>query len=556
VFPNRSCTVFELLYLQAHTFLAAMSAQLTSQLLEMPPAWLALLLQHVASGPRGLANAAAFIQTCKLMHSLSEGPAVVYRNIILAVAVSGPNHPVWQWLARRSGRVAGLSLELRLGMLDDDATGEDASDHEANDDEPTGGADQLLTWTQPLQTLSGIPGVQLKVEWIGSIAGPNHPYIAQWVKQHGQLISHLTAKVLVSEDRLKLKDFSEAAAPCRSIDLILSHYSDQVVDLNDLSPVAGALQHFTCEPAMSRCGSLRGLSALSSMSQLIVLNLCREDFGGEEPWESLAKLTSLQQLILSGYASGDPSPLSALTGLSSLYVESLGDEADDPAPFSFSTLQPLSTLQQLEVVHLDSHACAATSLQGLAGLSSLKTFGLSLSGNSFRSLKGVSPGLTEIFLTHASNLVNLVGIEGCTSLEKMWLQDCGVSSLQPLLSLSNLKELEVVNCQLSSLEGLNCMSLQSLRLIYCEELAHLSGAEHFSALESLVVENCGVTSLQALSQLGEGLQELRVLWCNKVRDEVLELPHVQDTAIVHVRFSGNVKEVVLAGGVRMMQLGV
>jgi Leucine-rich repeat (LRR) protein len=474
---------------------------------------------------------------------------VVYRNIILAVAVSSPNHPVWQWLARRSGRVAGLSLELRLGMLDDDATG--GSDHEANDDEPTGGADQLLTWTQPLRTLSGIPGVQLKVEWIGSTADPNHPYIAQWVKQHGQLISHLTAKVRVSEDRLKLKDFSEAAAPCRSIDLIISHYPDQVVDLTDLAPVAGSLQHLTCEPAMSGCGSLRGLSTLSSMSQLIVLELCREEFGDEEPWGSMANLTSLQQLILSGYASGDPSPLSALTGLSSLYLESLGDEADDPAPFSFSSLQALSTLQQLEVLQLDSHACAATSLQGLAGLSSLKTFRLSLCGKYLRSLEGVSPGLTQISITQASSLVNLVGMEGCTSLEKMWLEDCGVSSLQPLRGLSKIKELEVCDCQLSSLEGLNCMSLQSLSLLYCGKLAHLSGAEHFSALESLVVENCGVTSLQALSQLGEGLQDLRVLWCSKVRDEVLELPHVQDTATVHVRLSGNVKEVVLAGGVRM-----
>jgi hypothetical protein len=63
------------------------------------------------------------------------------------------------------------------------------------------------------------------------------------------------------------------------------------------------------------------------------------------------------------------------------------------------------------------------------------------------------------------------------------------------------------------------------------------------------VTHSGVTSLQPLSQLGEGLQILRVYGCTGVQEEVLELPHVQPTADVDVSCS-NLREVVLAGGVR------
>jgi hypothetical protein len=45
------------------------------------------------------------------------------------------------------------------------------------------------------------------------------------------------------------------------------------------------------------------------------------------------------------------------------------------------------------------------------------------------------------------------------------------------------------------------------------------------------------------------LQRLKVVKCNNVQEEVVELPHVQPTADVVV-IAGNVKEVVLAGGER------
>jgi hypothetical protein len=258
---------------------------------------------------------------------LSEDHAVFYRNIELAEVISSPDHPAWQWLAKRSGRIAGLSLELHLDLLV---------------------ADQMPGWTQPLQTLSGIPGVQLRVEWEDSIADVDEPCIAQWLQQHGHLISHLTAQVEISVGRLTLRQFSEAAAACRSIDLAIQHFSDEVVDLSDLDVVAGSLQCLKCEPIEDYgVGNMTGTSSLNSMSQLYLFHCDREDFGNEQPWDVLAKLTSLQRVHIRGCASGDPSPLSALTQLSGLHLESYHYDADDQTPFRFRSLDPLSTLQEL-----------------------------------------------------------------------------------------------------------------------------------------------------------------------------------------------------------------
>jgi hypothetical protein len=96
-----------------------------------------------------------------------------------------------------------------------------------------------------------------------------------------------------------------------------------------------------------------------------------QDLRNEQPWGLLAELTNVQQLTLIVSASGDPSPLSALTRLSSLSLRSCEFEGEEQTPFGFSSLQPLSTLQHLEVLYLGIHACTATSLQGLAGLGNL-----------------------------------------------------------------------------------------------------------------------------------------------------------------------------------------
>jgi hypothetical protein len=516
-----------------------MPVQLTSPLLELPDTWLALLVQHLASGLGGLARAASLNSTCKALHSLSEGPAVIYRNISMETPISSPDHPLWQWLAKRSGRIDGLSLDLHLEVFD----------HATS-------AEQLIGWMQPLQTLSGIPGTQLGVELDDLVDEVDHPCITQWLREHGQIISHLTVHVDISEGKLTLGEFSEAAAACPSVDLTIWHSSSQVVDLADLDAVAVCLHSLTCEAKQDWWeGTLRGASVFNSMTQLTALSFHCEHFEDDESWALLAKLTGLQQLSLMGCTSGDPSPVSAMTRLTSLtiHTHAASPQGNDLAPFTFSSLQPLSALQQLEVLFLGGRACTATSLQGLAGFSNLKVlkFEFADGGGMLRSLEGISPGLTELSIRRLQrHCLSLAGIEGCTSMEKLSLCSCGVSSLWPIRSFSSLKELDVYDGRLTSLEGLDRMPLQSLSLASCDRLIELSGVEHLSSLKSLKVMDCdGISSLQPLSQLGEGLEELRVVACKGVQEEVLELPHVQPTADVDVRKS-NVKEVVLAGGVR------
>jgi hypothetical protein len=438
---------------------------------------------------------------------------VTYRNLIFATAIRTPDHPLWQWLGKRSGRIDGLELDLCL--KDDDVEEEEDEDEDTDDDgdDAIENAEQLLRWMQPLQTLSGIPGTQLKLRWDGVIDRMGHPCIAQWLREHGQLISRLNVEVDISKRKLALRGFSKAAAACRSIDLKICHAPNHVVDLADLDAVAGSFHSLSCEVDLDwEEGTLRGASVFNSMSQLTTLHLHGEQFEDHASWGSLANLTSLQQLSLIRCTSGDPSPVSALTRLTSLTIHALepGQQVNDLAPFTFSSLEPLSTLQQLEVLHLGHHACTATSLQGLAGLSNLKVLKFefdSYDGGMLRSLDGISHGVVEFsVLFNGPNLLSLAGIECCTSMEKLSLQWCGVSSLQPLRGLSSLKSLEV---------------------IYCD----------------------GFSSLQPLSQLGEGLQMLEVSGCRGVQEEVLELPNVQPTASVVIGGS-NLKEVVLAGGVR------
>jgi Leucine-rich repeat (LRR) protein len=504
--------------------------QSTSQLFELPPVLLAVLFQHVASGPGGLASAAALSRTCKYLDSLAKDPAVTYRDLLLEEDISSPDHPVWQWLAKRSGRIAGLGVKLRL---------------KANEIDATEDTDHLSVWDQPLQTLCGIPGVQLRVAWVGSIEYIFLPSIAQWMSQHGHLISNLTVEVDISNDWQMLREFAEAAAACRSIDVTVMHDWEDEVDLSDLDPLASSLQSLRCD-----CwGTIVGTSALSSMSQLTALSLDHDHFTHEEPWQFLASLTSLQQLCLSVCTSGDPSPLSALTRLSSLDLRSYPERGadDNQTPYSFSSLQPLSTLHQLEELQLWGNACGATSLQGLAGLSNIKFLNLNYRNCGYcmlKSIEGISPAVVHVSIVFAQTLVSLDGIEACMSLEDLRLYGCGVSSLQPLKGLSSMKWLQVSDCKVSSLEGMCSKSLQSLTLRGFTSLDPWCGVEHLSALRSLCMSDCRVTSLQPLCELGQGLQDLLVYGCSGVQEEVLELPHVQPTAHVLVKAS-RLKEVVL-----------
>ena len=180
-------------------------------IMQLPNTWLSSLCQHIASGPMGLASAAALSQTCKSMHALSESSAVGYRDIHVEQPISSPNHPLWRWLATRHGRFHGLNVQILL---------------DANLEEQDLVA-STPAWEQPLQTLA-------------AIHTRDHPLITQWLGHHRSFIDHLTAEVDADTDELTLREFCKAAASCRSLDLCVIH-TDGTLNLSTLAPVASSL---------------------------------------------------------------------------------------------------------------------------------------------------------------------------------------------------------------------------------------------------------------------------------------------------------------------------
>ena len=503
-----------------------------SELLELPGTWLAHLFQHVASGSGGLISAAALSQTCKSFYALSESSAVTYRNLQVEKPLLSLGHPFWPWLAKRHSRIAGLTAEVRLlGWV-------------AGNPEPE---------PEQLQVMFRIPGLCLTLCCCEGMAyTPDAPFMTKVLRPHAHLVDQLISIVRLERDGVILQDFCEAAAPCRSLDLTVVNSPGEPVNFSALSPVAGSLVRLSLAGmTILPRNELESVSSLSSLSHLTSLCMSSYDLGAKEPWIHLLGLTNLKQLSLWMAASGDPSPLSALTGLSSLRLHSYELQGGLPPPCTFSSLQPLSTLQQLSVLALYAEACTATPLHGLAGLSRLES--VRLSAPRLRSFEGLSTGLTSLVIANAPQLETLAGIERLQGLQILSVCSSGVSSLHPLAALYRLKDLRIGGtfASLAGLEGTLRTCLQSLTLDSCKQLRQLSGIEGLTALQQLVISLCEVTSLQPVGQLVGFLEKLHVIECRVVQDKVLELPHIQPTADVRVEYS-NVREVVLAGGVRRM----
>ena len=319
-----------------------------TNILELPSTWLVNLVQYVASGAGGMAHAAALSQTCKSFHALSDNPAVEYRNLRLDTPMHSLGHTFFRWLAKRQGRVAGLTADLRLLTVE-----------------------KRKNKQEQLRLLFSTPGLHLTLRYDAELVALDAPFITKVLRPHGHLIDHLISVVYFQGDGLLLQGFCEAAAPCRSLDLTVWSSAEEPLNMGALSPVAGSLAQlsFTCNSPLYS-GELASVSSLSLLSQLTSLSLDGFELGAQEPWIHMERLRNLKQLSLRVAASGDPSHLSALTGLSYLQLRSHTPALQGGllTPFAFSSLQPLSTIQQLKELLLFGEACHATSLHGLGEL--------------------------------------------------------------------------------------------------------------------------------------------------------------------------------------------
>jgi Leucine-rich repeat (LRR) protein len=360
-------------------------------------------------------------------------------------------------------------------------------------------------------------------------------FMTTWLVPHSNLMDHLAVGINITSNGLALRELCEAAAPCRSLALYINqHLTPNRADLRDLAAVAGNLRDLNL--VMPLYSPLHGFSAISGLSQLT--RLCMDNGVLPElpdPWALVAELKNLKSIFLAVTTRGDPSALSGLTGLTSLELVSRPKMTVDYLQrgpfFNFSSLHPLSTLQELEVLRLEACCMAVTSLHGLAGLSKLQKLNL-CNMLSLMSLQGASTAVTEMRITEASGVKTLAELGPLVSLERLSLSRCGITSLAPPpKGLSKLKILVVSQCFGFRNTGLRC----------------LSGIEELQALQEVTIDTCRISSLEPIGRLSNGLQKLWVRNCPGVQEEVLQLPYVQPTADVRLDGS-NVQEVVLAGG--------
>ena len=297
-------------------------------LLDLPTTWLANLVQHVGSGPDGLTSAAALAETCKPFYTLSESTAVTYRNVYIHNTISSPDHPAWKWLAKRRGRVSTLVMKVHV-----------RSDEELMYDQGEQQEEQPAAWEGPWQSLAAVQDLQLTLRM--DSLGPAQPRACEWLKQHSHLLATVSADIMVDSKQLTLQSFSDALASCNSLDLAVSHPSLTSVDISSLLAVKSCLVNLgMLDDMLVNHSKMIGVTTFACLTKLTALTFDCYTLTSEEPWPALAALSSLKYLRLVVAAHGDPSPLSALTGLTSLYISSARswDEGDDAPPLQLQQL--------------------------------------------------------------------------------------------------------------------------------------------------------------------------------------------------------------------------
>ena len=551
-------------------------------ILDLPLPWLARLFQHVTSGPGGLARAAVLSQACKFLHKLSDSSAITYGDIQHSRSITSSGDPMFRWIAKRRGRINGLTLTIEIRELY--AVARYQALEEGLEFEELGVED-------PLQQLHIIPNVCVKLDgWLGML---DH-FLLKRLRQHGPLIESVSPVVDVDMQGLPLQEVCEFVAECRSVSLEVYSAAGAAIRLNSLVSLRESLVRLDLRMIGQHISpTLDGWNNISSFTRgLTGLDMGNCKLSYEDPWSPLAALSSLRDLtLLMVAAHGDGASLSDLTGLTHLQVlghmeagpvdEALGPGAPlaggvaaaAPPLFSLSSLQPLSTLQELEELRLYGYALTATSLVGLAGLSSLKDLRLSHC-KELVSLEGISTALTRLSISFAPVLDGLRGLSSLVQLQHLELKCCGLTSLKQLATgLSSLRWLEigeddgeaglygndgyevVPDAKLVSLVGAKRLSscLEVLVLDHLMDLESIAGVERLHALNDLQLFHCWVSSLQPLAKLrAEGFKSLALYGCSNLQEEVIELPHIPATINMAVDDSdqGNIREVVFAGGIR------
>src|SRR4051794_7150026 len=187
-----------------------------------------------------------------------------------------------------------------------------------------------------------------------------------------------------------------------------------------------------------------GMQALKSLVNLTSLTLASNDIG-DQGAQSLKGLVKLTELNLGNTRLGDDGMqvLKSLVNLTSLNLA--GNK------FGSKGTQALSGLVNLTYLRLtENHVTAegARALQDLVNLAHLELEGNRIGNEGAQALKGLV-NLTSLDLSH--NDIGAEGVEalkGLTALTSLDLSRNVIGDMSPLVSLSNLRDINLSNCHL------------------------------------------------------------------------------------------------------------
>jgi hypothetical protein len=381
-------------------------------LLDLPgPFWPGLFKHLLAAGSSGLAEAAAFEQTCKAMHGIA-----TYTDLQLEKDISDHAHPLWSWLEGRLGRISGLTIHLYLADLPWEGLGQ--------------------AWQHPLSLLARVPGLHLKLSTPETVAADDVALASAFLQQHGHLISTLYLQHNITESGHAKMLPGLVPEQCLDVDVALWADEGRDVDLSDLQSLAGKLTDLTVDGDDD--GTVVGLSTLLALSKLTYLYVS----AGKplaEPWKVLAALTGLQELFCAFQTTGDAAPLSVLTHVTCFCLDSSYNTQNT----YLSTLQPLTALQQLQELTLGCFN--TTSLHGLGALTSLSEVELK-DNTSLISLEGLNAtALISLSLGNLPGITSLARLSGLQCLRSLRIDGDvpGTTDLEPLSHLASLQDLAI-----------------------------------------------------------------------------------------------------------------
>lgn len=242
-------------------------------------------------------------------------------------------------------------------------------------------------------------------------------------------------------------------------------------EIKDLTPVSSLTK---LKKLQISCDSERDLTFLKGLKNLKNLDLDFE-FSSIAP---LSKLTKLKTLRLNSSSISDISPLAKLKNLTTLEILERNHIKDISAIGKLTKLKSLmlhtmdvgsvavlSKLKKLESLSLMYVKCsdARKVVSGLTTLKSLDITDVDM-GRDCGFLKKLK-NLETLFMLYPG-FTSIDGIQYCTNLKNLWLQDDSLSDISPF---KKLKKLEVLNISNSGVTDISALAkLKNIRTLYIQ----------------------------------------------------------------------------------------